>query len=379
MARTDGSYDWGTSRAFMEVKRDEDDDPCPDDRGRVTNVHMWNKIQGCAAVAVNLTPRCFLLSAGIFGSNARLFRWDYSTDMVSAAFNYKKNPKPLYQFLWCLSRYCDGRRDPSVLKEHDIPRQMFVDRYDQAAKAGLVPESQSVIPGSFERAESVLLKVPGRTPEDPVDVYLTMDPPLFASRSPFGRAVLGYGLRQGEIYETIAAGASTVPGVARIGRAVDLGRGEQPDFHITIAEALNNHCGERRFVKRIHSRSIILSIGRLLQLFHSTRQLTEAIRSALEGLSRMAENKGMHRDISVNNIMISAFPDKEQGAQGFVIDPELAAAPGRTDDLSYIIGTFPFLAIARLMRQPGNHAQYHDLESVYWVLLWLVLSPITGH
>ncbi|TFK45205.1 hypothetical protein OE88DRAFT_1812708 [Heliocybe sulcata] len=384
---------WGTSRAFIEVKRSDDADLYPNANCKLTleNMEIWNQIQEYAAVALNLKPRCFLFAASIFGSNARLFRWDRSVVLVSSAFNYKKQPKPLYQFLHCVSQYADGGYDPSVLKRSGSLR-LFWDRYGEAKKAGLIPEFQSVIPGNYPEDESVLLQVPGRTSKDPTEVYLTMGPPLFVSRSLVGRgtrvwlATLADGsspdfviikdtwrdanrVTEGEIYDMIPA----VPGVARLGRAVDLGRDDQPDVHTTIAKAVNEHYGAPRFVQRIHYRSIILSIGRPLYLFRSTLELTEAMRSALGGLSHMAENKIMHRDISVNNIMISTDPAAEQGAKGFMIDPELAALPGKTYDLSYVTGTFPYLAIERLMGQPGDHELCHDLESVYWVLLWVVL------
>ncbi|TFK46335.1 hypothetical protein OE88DRAFT_930885 [Heliocybe sulcata] len=389
----ESSDHWGTSRAFIEVKRSDDADPYPNANCKLTleNMEIWNQIQEYAAVALNLKPRCFLFAASIFGSNARLFRWDRSVVLVSSAFNYKKQPKPLYQFLHCVSQYADGGYDPSVLKRSGSLR-LFWDRYGEAKKAGLIPEFQSVIPGNYPEDESVLLQVPGRTSKDPTEVYLTMGPPLFVSRSLVGRgtrvwlATLADGsspdfviikdtwrdanrVAEGEIYQSIEG----IPGVARLGRAVDLGRGDQSDVHTTIAKAVNEHYGAPRFVQRIHYRSIILSIGRPLDLFRSTRELTEAMRSALGGLSHMAESKIIHRDISVNNIMISTDPAAKKDAKGFVIDPELAAVPGKTDDRSYITGTFQFLAIERLMGQPGDHEQYHDLESVYWVLLWVVL------
>ncbi|TFK51609.1 hypothetical protein OE88DRAFT_1659734, partial [Heliocybe sulcata] len=300
------SEHWAMSRAFVEVNHGDEADPCPDGSGNLwaSNLGIWNRIREYATVALNLQPRCFLLTASIFGSNARIFRWDRSMLMASSVFNYKKEPKPLYQFLYCVSQYADGGRDPSISYPLEtLDEELLKDRYEQAKKAGLVPEFQPVIIWHYPDDESVLLQVPGQTPKDPTEVYLTMGPPLFGSGDLFGRgtrvwlATLADGsspdfvvikdtwrdanrVAEGEIYQSIEG----IPGVARLGRAVDLDRGEHPDVHATIAKAINPKFSTPQYLERTHCRSIILSIGRPLYLFRSTLELTEAIRSALGGL-----------------------------------------------------------------------------------------------
>ncbi|EPQ50113.1 hypothetical protein GLOTRDRAFT_51029, partial [Gloeophyllum trabeum ATCC 11539] len=90
----------------------------------------------------------------------------------------------------------------------------------------------------------------------------------------------------------------------------------------------------------------------------------------------MCARNVLHRDISVNNIMISADVDAEGGAKGFLIDPELAAATGMDnlqEELNHLTGTYQFTSMQRFDDDPGQHASWNDLESFYWVVLYVVL------
>lgn len=74
----------------------------------------------------------------------------------------------------------------------------------------------------------------------------------------------------------------------------------------------------------------------------------------------------LHRDISIGNIMLTENED-----DGFLIDYDLAiqtssdrasGAPGKT-------GTKVFMAIGALLGE--HHSPMHDLESFFWVKLWI--------
>ncbi len=76
----------------------------------------------------------------------------------------------------------------------------------------------------------------------------------------------------------------------------------------------------------------------------------------------------LHRDISIGNIMLTEKED-----DGFLIDLDLAiktsddqasGAPSKT-------GTKIFMAIGALLGDP--HTFMHDLESFFWVLLWICI------
>ncbi|KZT18562.1 hypothetical protein NEOLEDRAFT_1079823 [Neolentinus lepideus HHB14362 ss-1] len=97
--------------------------------------------------------------------------------------------------------------------------------------------------------------------------------------------------------------------------------------HRTLGGLINRDRAqkERACAEPVHHRCTLPSVGIPLSRFTSTRQLVKAIRDAIKGHRNMNVKDVLHRDISVNNIMISADVKAEHGAHGFLIDPELAA------------------------------------------------------
>jgi serine/threonine protein kinase len=84
----------------------------------------------------------------------------------------------------------------------------------------------------------------------------------------------------------------------------------------------------------------------------------------------------LHRDISYNNILLHP-----SGFSGFLIDFDLAIYISRQTNSgsSHRTGTYDFMAIDILLgRSP--HTALHDLESFFYVLLWMCIyfTPSLG-
>jgi hypothetical protein len=81
--------------------------------------------------------------------------------------------------------------------------------------------------------------------------------------------------------------------------------------------------------------------------------------------------KILHRDISFNNLM----PRKEDGNVYAVLnDLDLAVSVDVKNNLKLAkqsTGTGPFMAIDLLRRDPTVHMYRHDLESLFYVLIWI--------
>ncbi|KAI0373612.1 hypothetical protein BV20DRAFT_937438 [Pilatotrama ljubarskyi] len=153
-------------------------------------------------------------------------------------------------------------------------------------------------------------------------------------------------------------------------------------------------------LERSHMRIVIDDIGRPLTQFTCTRELVQAIRDAIAGHQQARERaQVLHRDVSVGNILIVDEP-KEKGFGGFLHDydyssiededegyetgspsPLQSAGDGDDSDQKERTGTYYFMAYEILVGAttgPTIHHTHHDLESFYWVLIWIVLRH-TSH
>ncbi|EPT03321.1 hypothetical protein FOMPIDRAFT_1046876 [Fomitopsis schrenkii] len=155
--------------------------------------------------------------------------------------------------------------------------------------------------------------------------------------------------------------------------------------------------------ERSHVRTVLKSVGTPLSEFRDTKELATAFRDAIEG-HRLASVKGVvHRDVSEGNVMICRDPGSPLkgfihdfdhsfswlrflGNQGWVAEltaweqycAEHGHEPaGRHDedvlnDSKSRTGTPLFMAV-QVLEGDMTHEARHDLESFFWLLLFIVL------
>ncbi|KAI0668007.1 hypothetical protein C8Q78DRAFT_1051475 [Trametes maxima] len=162
------------------------------------------------------------------------------------------------------------------------------------------------------------------------------------------------------------------------------------------------------FRERSHMRFVVNVVGRPLSRFRNTKELVLAIRDAIKG-HRLAISLGgvLHKDVSSGNILIvdRPLPGVQQSygvlhdydysamtlappAKGFPIESvasldfyPLESISGDQGDLSRKerTGTYYFMAVELIDKDIlVHHDVNHDLESFYWVLIWIVLRH-TSH
>ncbi|KAI0750222.1 hypothetical protein C8Q80DRAFT_1269961 [Daedaleopsis nitida] len=169
---------------------------------------------------------------------------------------------------------------------------------------------------------------------------------------------------------------------------------------------------EYTFRERSHMRFVVEQVGRPITAFKNTRELVGAFRDAIYGHMLAYQKAGvLHRDISVGNILIVDKPG-DGSCRGFIhdfdyssmveeilealdeapvdissygdvdvvweTDEEDSPSPDQEDvhaNLKERTGTYYFMAMDFLKARdrPAIHTPRHDLESFYWVLLWVVL------
>lgn len=123
---------------------------------------------------------------------------------------------------------------------------------------------------------------------------------------------------------------------------------------------------------RVHRRVILSDYGKPIYKASSRAALLAALEGSIKGHESLHHAGFLHRDISVNNIMINEDKDNPSWPS-FLIDLDLAireqrqsvsGARGKT-------GTRVFMAIGVLLGE--KHSFMHDLESFFWVLFWICI------
>ncbi|RSL99360.1 hypothetical protein CDV31_012226 [Fusarium ambrosium] len=117
---------------------------------------------------------------------------------------------------------------------------------------------------------------------------------------------------------------------------------------------------------------VVTPSGRPISKFDDIRELLEAFRDAIKAHRSLYFDGGiLHRDISTGNIII---PDtkKEGEPRGMLIDLDLSKEVADLPTTSeQVVGTRPFMSID-LMKH-GQHSCLHDLDSFFFVFLWVVI------
>ncbi|KAJ2996128.1 hypothetical protein NUW58_g1072 [Xylaria curta] len=123
---------------------------------------------------------------------------------------------------------------------------------------------------------------------------------------------------------------------------------------------------------RVHRRVILRDYGEPLYTASSRSALLAALEGCIEGHESLRKAGILHRDISINNLLINEDSDNPSWPS-FLIDLDLAireqrdgasGAKGKT-------GTRAFMAIGALLGE--QHSFMHDLESFFWVLFWICI------
>ncbi|KAA8895204.1 hypothetical protein FN846DRAFT_348490 [Sphaerosporella brunnea] len=124
---------------------------------------------------------------------------------------------------------------------------------------------------------------------------------------------------------------------------------------------------------RVHTRLLSGPVGRPLRRFGTYSNLLICLKQAIEGHRYMyTHHHILHRDVSENNILLNPT-----SPGGFLIDFDLAIRTDRANHAGAGLrtGTFNFMAIDILVPFHENriHTPLHDLESFFYVLLWLCI------
>ncbi|EPT01863.1 hypothetical protein FOMPIDRAFT_1023099, partial [Fomitopsis schrenkii] len=344
---------WRNISFIVEAKLKESEDPMKSysDEHELTLVQLAKSARN---ILVSQS-RLFVFVVGIYGSLARIFRFDHAGAVCSRAFNYTASDgtlsRPMYEFLWrCTHPIAKGSSfvgdDPTVrcikagdhasiaskLRDKGIEirdateaakayRYITVGGTNKDAKRYLAYELLFMNPHLISRATTVWKAIEVDERGDPIGSPVVI-------KDAWRQLVRAKEIDHYEAIFTSADATAEVFGVAHFLCGDDLGAEEHVAMecgepgglgvgHLTVTA---RHAAKpaRPHNERSHSRLVLGTVGVPLSQFKSTRELAEAFRDAVKGHQEAFEKGMLHRDISEGNVMISRDPDVPY--KGFVQD-----------------------------------------------------------
>lgn len=126
---------------------------------------------------------------------------------------------------------------------------------------------------------------------------------------------------------------------------------------------------------RVHRRVVLYDFGESIYKSSSRSALLLALADCIEGHESLHNAGCLHRDISINNLMINEDP-RNPSWPAFLIDLDLAVEKqrGGVSGAKGKTGTKAFMAIGALLGE--QHSFMHDLESFFWVLFWICVHYV---
>ncbi|KAF9484763.1 hypothetical protein BDN70DRAFT_872007 [Pholiota conissans] len=353
--------------------------------------------------------RNFLFTLLMTPNEARFFRWDHAGVVMSASFDYRKDPGMLCRFLWQFGNASDAQRgwDAGVVRASAKEEALFKDRIELHVRSQLVDDFKD-IEGEYKRHYEAnnVVKLPVRhTTQDGVvdENFFLVSRPVARPRSMASRSTRGYwamDLKTKEIVflkdtwrtnnedmEVEGDVLRSIEGVPNVPTLVCYGDvGDASSFdHAYITQTDRYRTAEwnahrpviSKLTSRIHYRQVTKEAGYPLTNLAGSGELLRAVRdvyNALEAVYESAER--MHRDISTGNIILFADDStREYGnRRGILIDWELSCKIERDHARKHWkSGTWAFMSINTLGPDPGPHALVYDAESLVYVVFYCAI------
>ncbi|KAG6242348.1 hypothetical protein E4U24_005773 [Claviceps purpurea] len=155
-------------------------------------------------------------------------------------------------------------------------------------------------------------------------------------------------------------------------RPLDQAGSTLPPSKRTCAKSMSISMTAAEPPNRVHRRVIVRDCGKPIYTASSRKALLACLESCIKGHKSLHDKGILHRDISINNLMINEDPGNSS-RKSFLIDLDLAINIGREKPSGAHgrTGTRAFMAIRLL--EGDEHSFMHDLESFFWVLFWICI------
>ncbi|WVO14629.1 hypothetical protein L204_102266 [Cryptococcus depauperatus] len=358
--------------------------------------------------------RRFVLGFTLCGSMMRIWEFDRLGGIASDKFDINKEGErfvsTILGFLWMSEE--DLGFDPTIITCGD-KRYIDIERNGQEERI-IIKETMSRARCVVGRATTCWEAYAEKDPEKPLVIK---DSWQYPERDHEGE-LLREAMKEGVIHvarhyyhTTVRVGDKDDDVLANIRRGIDLSKAEDyplgrskkatatPSATGTPSQSRSSGAGVKAGVKRpssetnvplppskrsistsqtkastemlsnrVHRRIILCDYGKPIYEASSRVALLAAMERCIAGHESLLQADFLHRDISINNLMID-----EDNDNAFLIDLDLAIKVSRisASGAKGVTGTRAFMAIGILLGH--EHSFMHDLESFFWVLFWICI------
>ncbi|KAH9849504.1 hypothetical protein C2E23DRAFT_362283 [Lenzites betulinus] len=398
---------------FFREYRMEDEDREYDQAKRAFGLHI--------AFAVEIFARqnrTCLFTVSVFGSLARLYRWDREGCIVTEAFDFHENPGTLLEFFWRYSQVdsCNRGHDPTTTAAAPDLETLFEEAIRAHVRLQLGvdgPELDHAVRAHYEPGHVTAVEVdpqpPNReaTPEPPT--LFIVSRPVVSPLYLVGRGTRGYWafhvstgrvmflkdtwctwLPDTEEVEGHILARLNESGVRNIPRQdvhgvtphdAEMFERDHTSNQLTHTGALINQkwvCAIDgkcvRTTQRRHYRTVTDAAGYGLKTLRGTEELLHAAYDVFTAMQdALTKAAYIHRDLSLNNIILVKEPDRDI-RRGYLIDWESADRIHSDGNAEHAgrAGTWEFMSIRVLCPDDTKlkHRFEDDMESLFYVVLY---------
>jgi hypothetical protein len=318
--------------------------------------------------------RSFVVGVTVFETSAQIWQFDRSGAIGSEPVDFKSNTPNIEKFLNLMLCFLTCNKtllgfDPTFIEAQDCPPVIRIKTQNVDQELKIDPKHVFRASGICGRATTCWK---AHLSGDKSQQFLIKD-----SWQPEKHP------KEGEMLRIVTE--KKVPHVARYhhhedvcmdGKTVDIkshirrGAAFQKCEKLTNKEMPDDPNVKNEFINRVHRRLILKDVGKPIWTVDSPLHLLEALEGCIIGHQALFAAQYLHRDISINNLMVNDQA-VDPPYRSFLIDLDMAIHRSENNDDGHTrIGTKVFMSIS-LLRGVNPHTHVDDLESFFWVLIWI--------
>ncbi|KAI0075208.1 hypothetical protein K474DRAFT_1600150, partial [Panus rudis PR-1116 ss-1] len=370
---------------------------------------IFDKLESYLAAQFSRQHRTSTLVLCIFGRYVRFLYVDHAGAVASEAVNYVENPRVLAEFFWRYNHLSRVQRgfDPTVVPATPAERRLLTQavthylhsigsttRINPQIRNTLAKDCPTykveILAESSSTRMAYIIRKPCAEPRHPLGRYTRGFIALevsgdYSDETPaslvqrlvflkdYWRVPSSQMQKEAESYQKLEE--HDVPHIPTVFCAGDVFTGSQVQRSLTQRVLRMNNLQlsnpPRTLSSYIHHR-IVQQLALPLESVRNAKELVQVMRDALQAIiNGYVKARLLHRDISNNNILVSAAEGPDGCRRGLLNDWDISCkVPIGCTTIFSRSGTWRFMSCEILDEPEKSHEIYDDLQSIFWVLLF---------